>query len=555
MNTILITYAALLACILLEPATRGATPFAATQPATRITLTNANLNGMATPNGLPSTAWFEWWTNASNFQVTAPIQVGAGSKVVRVSEPVIKLPAHQPFHYCLVVGNTVGVVKGAEHLFMTGGKLISWDPYCGWGHEIPPPTPPPSDLDDIVAVAIASGTRLAVRSDGTLLRWGLGNTGVPASATNIIAIAAGNPNLALREEGTVLSWNDIGIGQLPSGLNNVVAISAGEGHSLALNADGTIIAWGDNSVVQATIPPNLSNVVAVSAASHFNLALRNDGTVVAWGHNALVLPNMLASLRDVVAISAWPPSSFLVLRSDRSVVAWDSGQPETTPVPANWTNIVAIFASNFALRSDGTPLERERCAPAGAGNIFAIGGMGLALGANRPPYSYPREFAFAFPGTTNVLFSLHADDVNHDTLNYRVTSIPSGGTLYQIENGNQGPPITAAQTLLTDPKHRLLFVPHSNDFGEASASFTFVENDGYSDSLPVTITFSSIPFFPQVRIARVPWDPSWMTIRFAETNPRNYQVLVSTNLQDWRSIGITGSGSAGAIRCFRTNGS
>ena len=68
-----------------------------------------------------------------------------------------------------------------------------------------------------------------------------------------------------------------------------VAISAGGYHSLALHRDGLVVAWGNNANGQAEVPPGLSNVVAISAGGDLgsliehNLALRSDGTVIGWG--------------------------------------------------------------------------------------------------------------------------------------------------------------------------------------------------------------------------------------------------------------------------------
>jgi alpha-tubulin suppressor-like RCC1 family protein len=120
--------------------------------------------------------------------------------------------------------------------------------------------------------------------------------------------------LAVKEDGTALSWGQNSYGQLGngttstrptpgtvSGLTQVVAVSAGQGHSLALRADGTVWAWGNNSAGQLgdgttsnrTTPVpvvGLSGVTAVAAGGDFSLAVIGDGaeagTVWAWGANA-----------------------------------------------------------------------------------------------------------------------------------------------------------------------------------------------------------------------------------------------------------------------------
>ena len=46
-----------------------------------------------------------------------------------------------------------------------------------------------------------------------------------------------------------------------------------------------VIAWGDNQEGQSTIPSGVSNVVAIAAGNSHSLALSADGRVVAWGRN------------------------------------------------------------------------------------------------------------------------------------------------------------------------------------------------------------------------------------------------------------------------------
>ena len=94
----------------------------------------------------------------------------------------------------------------------------------------------------------------------------------------------------------VVAWGDNGYGQtdVPGGLSNVVAIAAGEYHSLALTAEGTVVAWGDNDYGQTNVPSGLSNVVAIAAGGYHSLALTAEGRVVAWGDNGYGQTNVPA---------------------------------------------------------------------------------------------------------------------------------------------------------------------------------------------------------------------------------------------------------------------
>jgi alpha-tubulin suppressor-like RCC1 family protein len=73
--------------------------------------------------------------------------------------------------------------------------------------------------------------------------------------------------------------------------------------------NGTVVAWGNSSGGRLAVPSGLSNVVAVSAAQH-SVALRKEGTVVVWGaNNDSAVTTVPASVTNVVAIAAGSGSS------------------------------------------------------------------------------------------------------------------------------------------------------------------------------------------------------------------------------------------------------
>jgi alpha-tubulin suppressor-like RCC1 family protein len=283
-----------------------------------------------------------------------------------------------------------------------------------------------------VKASISAGRShsLALKPDGTLLSWGsnargeLGNgTAVSQNptpsavvgASNIVAIATGHYySLALKSDGTMLSWGDDQFGELGdgtvgplnnptpsaiSGLSNIVAIAAGNSHSLALKSDGTMLSWGWNSSGQlgnSTISPNnptpsivigASNIVAIAAGSYNSLALKSDGTLLSWGANSSgqlgdgtasgirlnnPTPSAVVGASNIVAISAGTFHS-LALKSDGTLLSWgddDYGQlgdgtvgPVYNSTPSaviganNTVGIVAGSLHSLALKSDGTMLS------------------------------------------------------------------------------------------------------------------------------------------------------------------------------------------------------
>ena len=61
---------------------------------------------------------------------------------------------------------------------------------------------------------------------------------------------------------------------MPTVLSGVVAIAAGQFHTVTLKQDGTVVAWGYNSDGQTKVPAGLSGVVAIAAGTYQTVALK-----------------------------------------------------------------------------------------------------------------------------------------------------------------------------------------------------------------------------------------------------------------------------------------
>jgi hypothetical protein len=180
-------------------------------------------------------------------------------------------------------------------------------------------------------------------------------TTIPTGLTDVISISAGMYiSLALQSDGTVVAWGEPSISTVPEGLSGVTAISAGAAHGLALKQDGTVVGWGNNDNSGANIPNGLTDVVSISAGGN-SMALRADGTVVTWGYTSEAAASLATpdGLSGVVAISAGSEHN-MALKSNGTVVAWGSGPVN---VPEGLNSVIAIAAGwsySFALKSDGT---------------------------------------------------------------------------------------------------------------------------------------------------------------------------------------------------------
>ena len=200
------------------------------------------------------------------------------------------------------------------------------------------------------------------------------STGILAGKT-IISLSAGrNHSVVLCSDGTVAAWGLNTDGQIGSAgsaqstvpvlvsdlgvlaTKRVIAVAAGETHSLALCSDGTVAAWGSNyrgqlgnmgpttptpGAVTASGVLSGKRVVAIAAGRGHSVALLSNGTVATWGYNfdgqlgnggnstspvpVLVSTTGALSGKSVTAIAAGQ-NHCLALCSDGALVSWGGKQ-------------------------------------------------------------------------------------------------------------------------------------------------------------------------------------------------------------------------------------
>lgn len=281
---------------------------------------------------------------------------------------------------------------------------------------------------------LGTGNTSLVRSPTALL-----NSGVLVGKTLVSVSAGSGFSLALCADGTVAAWGRNNSGQLGNNTTNdssvavditnsgvlagktVVAVAAGNEHSVALCTDGTVAAWGANGNGQlgngtrtsSNVPVAVTRsgvlagrtVVAIAAGGYFSLALCADGKPVAWGTggNGQLGNSTLGSESNVpvnvtttgalagklVAAISTGHAHALALCTDGTLVAWGSnnrkecGGASGTDIQAPVlispsgalagkavTAIAAGNEHNLALCADGT------VAAWGYGGYGALGGGG-----------------------------------------------------------------------------------------------------------------------------------------------------------------------------------
>ena len=214
---------------------------------------------------------------------------------------------------------------------------------------------------------------VAVKTDGTLWTWGLGNMGQMGNNTTTLAtsspvqtVAAGTNwkqvaggylhTAALKTDGTLWTWGDnTSYGQLgdntvnsrSSPVQTVCAgtdwrsVACGENHTAAIKTDGSLWLWGsgfngqlgDNSNVAKSSP-----VQTVAAGTNWQQAdgggdrmsaIKTDGTLWMWGYNAF---GMLGD----------------------NTVDRKSSPVQTVALGTNWKSVAICRYSTHALKTDGT---------------------------------------------------------------------------------------------------------------------------------------------------------------------------------------------------------
>ncbi len=184
-------------------------------------------------------------------------------------------------------------------------------------------------LGDAVEIVTGRDFSCARRSGGSVLCWGNNEDGQlgdgkgtrpgklslrPTKVLGLqqpIALAAGEYHAcALEQRGAVKCWGNAGNGQIGTDskrafghpqpieqLGKVTQIASGTGHVCALESRGVVKCWGRNtegqlgdgksgSRIKGVMVAGLENVVELASGHRHSCARRSDGRVWCWGDNA-----------------------------------------------------------------------------------------------------------------------------------------------------------------------------------------------------------------------------------------------------------------------------
>lgn len=255
---------------------------------------------------------------------------------------------------------------------------------------VPSPLAAPGLLSGKAIKEVATGAyhSLALAWDGTLAAWGDNEYG--KLGNNNSTVDSPDP-VAVNTAGTLAN-------------KTVIAIAAGDYHSLALCSDGTLAAWGyngwgqlgNNSLTQSPVPVLVSKVgvlagktiTKIAVGYGTSMALCSDGTLAQWGRDmtggqasfsvpqAIEGAGVLAG-RRVIDIAAGY-SNGLALCADGMLATWGSNSQGQLGINSNYPSEssvpVAVVISGVLAGKTITSLS------AGSGHCLAMCSDGVLAG-------------------------------------------------------------------------------------------------------------------------------------------------------------------------------
>lgn len=163
----------------------GAAPTVQTVPPTSITSTSATLNGSVNPNGLTTTAYFEWGTDITFLGAgrTPDQAIGAGSASLAINAPITGLAFATTYYFRVVATNSAGTSRGSAISFV----------------HFPRPTTQTLNATLISAnsATLNAGVNPNGRATTVYFLWGTDPNLVGASRTSDQAIGAGVTNVSV----------------------------------------------------------------------------------------------------------------------------------------------------------------------------------------------------------------------------------------------------------------------------------------------------------------------------------------------------------------------
>jgi len=233
--------------------TTPAPPTVSTLPATDAGPNSANFNGVANPNGLNTTVWFQFGTDTNYGGTTSSLSVGGGTSNTNFSQVSAAYSIGTTLQFRAVASNSVGVVFGTNQNYTFAG----------------PPTVatlPPTAIG--VSAATLNGVANPEGAATTVwFQWGVSSSGSFTNATPSQAVGSGLSNT---------NFN-----QMITGLTPGVGYTF---YAVAQSALGVVSGINQSFIIPA--PPGVSTLPATAVgatnATLNGFAMLNGASVNGW---------------------------------------------------------------------------------------------------------------------------------------------------------------------------------------------------------------------------------------------------------------------------------
>jgi alpha-tubulin suppressor-like RCC1 family protein len=434
------------------------------------------------------------FTNQEQNTVTRPIQIPlpAGTnrfvKVSSGSRHTLALTSDGSLYTC---GDNSSGQTGTHHSTSTFEGFVTIPEFAGW--------------KDIAAgnfhsLALQVDGRLTACGNNSFGQLGLGNSTTngsvfqqvpfPAGVTAFTAIGAGsNYSIALGNNGQLYAcglglFGTLGNGgttnssvlvpvALPAGVTNWLKVFAGAQHVLAIAGNGALYAWGLGSSGQlgnggtsvstiprlVTLPDGVTNWLDLAAGINHSLGLAANGNLYSWGFGP--------------SGQLGPGSPFRTI-------------PTLVPPPTNvisWKGIGAGINHSLGIGDDCKLYSwgANNLGQLGTGSLISQTNETLvqnlssgvcASPSNQPPFAFSQSLISTQRSVLPI--TLTGSDPDNDLLTFRIITPPSLGVL-------TGAPPT------------VLYLSTTNFLTTVTDAFTFVANDGFTDSAPATVSITLFP--------------------------------------------------------------
>ena len=145
----------------------------------------------------------------------------------------------------------------------------------------------------VIDACAGADFNLAVDGSQNILYWGIPNFAlqndymeVPHAGGFVQVSAYGHAAAAITEYGELVVWGDEPgiVDNAPNAVSDAVSVALGDGFGIVLHENGDVTQWGTNDDMPSP-PTGLGNIIELTASKDQVLAQASDGTFVSWGVN------------------------------------------------------------------------------------------------------------------------------------------------------------------------------------------------------------------------------------------------------------------------------